>query len=548
MAKPFGGGYPKLQAPRMKDLESYKFVESRVNGGMITTIDPADIPKNALQKAKNARVRLDKTETRPGTILLTPAKPDSASVLSMTIFKDKGGTSYNLRFTKDGIYIYGTSGWTQITGTLTGSATDRFRFASVLNSFVFANNGADELQVIDFNTSTFAKLGNAPKYRYVTGFFNRVVGAARANISEVEVGWSADGDGTEFDPINDESAGSSPIVESTSDLSDFITGIFGFTNVMILLREQSVWLATKQPVAQNPFNFYSAVSGIGCDAPYSAASGMDGIIWFDKRTGTVWFYGPGNQPEAIGRPIDNKIVEGIDDPAKIFASYASIPNEYTLCVPRVGGNWVSAYTFNFRTKAWVYDEYYGITGINDTAFASGSVSIDQLVGTIDELTVTIDELSPGQSVIPTRFYGRNDGNVLQEDENSVTDPLHADQVAGDEEFEVELWSKAFNLPEVDMYFAEVVIEYKALDGGIFRLEYSKSGGDAGDALKSDPNNAGDWIVAKTIIPTVLGVPRLIKFAKQIKARRLAWRLFGTKCRFQVLSYEVHAYPSGKSKE
>ena len=548
MARPYGGGFPRLDAPRMKDLESFKFVEARVNGGMITTIDSADIPNSALQKAKNVRIRLDKTETRPGTILLEPVKPDSNRVLGLFLFKDKGGLSYTFRFTKSGIFIRNISEWTAVTGTLTGGDGDRFRFASVLDSAIFSNNGVEPLQTIDTTALTFGNLGNAPRYRYVTGFFNRVVGAARRGSSEVEVGWSGDNNVTEWDPAVDESAGSSPIIESSSDLSDFISGIFGFTNVMILMREQSIWLATKQPIAQNPFNFYSAVPGIGCDAPNSIATAMGGIVWFDRRTGSVWFYTPGGQPERIGKPIDNKLVDGIDDPGIIYGSFASIPNEYTVGVPRVGTDLVSTYTFNFETKAWVYDEMYGITSINDTPVPSAITTIDQLFGTIDGLIPTIDELSPAQAIIPTRVYGRNDGEILQELETSISDPIHSSQPAGTDVFEVELWSKTFTLPEVDMYFAEIVIEYKALDGGVFRLEYSKSGGDAGDALASDPNADGDWVTAKTITPTKLNVPQLIRFVRQIKARRFAFRLFGKGSRFQILSYEIHAYPSGKSKE
>lgn len=557
MARPFGGGYPNLKAPRMKDLESFKFVEARVNGGMITNIDSADIDKNALQEARNARVRLDKTISRPGNILVTPTKPDANPVLGFTLFKSKLDVSYLLRFTRDSVNIQNVGSWSALTGTLAGADSDKFRFASVLDQFVFANNGVNNLQVIDFNASSFGNLGNAPKYRYVTGFFNRVVGAARAGESEVEVGWSGDGNSPEWDPTVDESAGSSPIVESTSDLSDFITGIFGFTNVMILVREHSIWLATKQPVAQNPFNFYAAVSEIGCDSPYSIAPGANGLFFFDRRTGSVWYFTPGNNPERIGQPIDNVLVAGVDDPKSIFGSYSPINNEYTVCVPRSGGKLISTYTFNTITKAWVYDEIYGITCINDTPSATATVTIDQLPGTIDLLQGTIDGLSPTQKIKSTRFYGRDDGEILQEDDIATTDPMHLDQQPNPEfpiiatySFETRIVSKTFNLPELDMYFAEIVLEYIAQDGGTFFLDYSKSGGAAGEGMKNNPDVAGDWILAKTITPkpNKLGLPQLLRFVKQLKCRRMAWRLRGFDARFQILSYEVHAYPSGKSKE
>lgn len=534
MAKPYGRTVFPTRFPQLPNLEMIPIVESRVNGGMVTTIDPADIENNQQQLCLNARVRFDRTSRRPGTINLGVAKNDSNSVLVIKYLKKKSGLQYTFRFTPSSVAFLNGNNWTPLTGALHGTSKDRISIVNVLDEFCFANNGADNIQKIDLTTNSFAALGDAPKYRYITGFYNRLVGAARIGESEVEVGWSGDANISVWNPDVDETAGSSPIVESPSDLSDFITGIFGSTNTMILLREKSIWLSTKQPIPTNPFNFYTAIPGLGCDSPSSAVLAINGLIWFDSRTGTVWAYSPGSQPEPIGRPIERTIRNSLDDPRRVFGSYSPTPNEYTLAVPVVGNKIVKTYTYNFRTKAWITDEYYDICSINDTDYASASITVDELVGTIDSQTVTIDELAPSNPLTTARLLGRNDGEILQEDANAVNDAPHTD--GNDGTYSMQIVSKAFNLPVNDVIVAELRIEYQAKVAGTFEIQYSKTGG-----------TQDDWIVAKTVTPQIVDKPVLLRFRKQVKARRYAWRLVATQGIFDILSYEVHVYRSAESK-
>lgn len=525
--------------PNDPSMHIEKFAEARINAGMITMIDPADIPTGALQLAKNATVRFDRTSRRAGSSLLTPVKPDANPVLRLAYIKKQDGSPYTLRMTPVQAHILSGGGWTPVVHTpaLTGSIRDRFNTADILDTFAFTNNGADPIQTIDLVAATGVPLGNAPRYRYLTGFYNRAVGFARKDASEVEVGWSADGNPLQWDPLVDNTAGSSPILESPADLSDFIKGGFSFTNVMIILREKSVWLATKQPIPQNPFYFYAAVPGVGCDCPFSAQIvGVGAIAWIDRRTGTVYAYSPGSQPEPIGRPIEKTILNNVDDPDTVFAAYAPIPNEYTIFIPGVGSNFVQGWTYNFRGKTWAYNEYYGLTGADDSELAVAGTTIDQLGDVaIDDLQGTIDSLSPTSTIITARSYGRNDGTIMLEDENADQDAPHTDYPLG-VSFDTVLVSKVFTMPEDDIYIAKIVIEYQANRGGQFKLEYSKNGGATDDS----------WKVAKTVTPQVLGQPRLLILRRCIKARRFAWRLTTQAGNFEILSFEVHVYPSGQS--
>lgn len=518
------------------DLPSEKWVEAQVNKGMITMLDPADIPLGSMQVLKNATVRFDRTARRPGSTLLLPIKPNGDPVMKLAAIKKKDGTAYTVRFTPTNLYNRGISSWTALTGTLTGTQRDRIQTAVVGDELIFANNGADYIQKIDFTLASFGRLGNASKYRYLTGFFNRAVGAARRDANEVEVGWSGDGNLTQWDSSVDETAGSSPIMESPADLSDFITGLFSWTNIGVLLRERSLWTIQKQAVPQNPFFFASSIPGIGCDSPYSAQVTQTAISFLDRRTGTAYSWSPGSWPEPIGRPVQKDILSNVDDPQTIFSSYDSLTNEYSICIPQVGSKYVNVWTFNRDSKAWAFNIYYALTSLDDADLATAGITIDQLGDVpIDDLLGTIDSLSPTAKIISTRVYGRDDGSIGQIDVNTDVDAPQTDWPVG-YPYETEMVSKKFTIPETDIYIAEIRIEYESTRGGTFKLEYSKDGG----------AKSSSWKFAKEVTPTVLGEGRLLIFRRFIKCRQFAWRLTTKSGLFDVLKYEIYVYPSGKS--
>lgn len=518
------------------DLQSIPFVEAQINKGMITMIDPADIPLGAMQLIKNATVRFDRTSRRPGSVLLLPVKPDGSPIMRMASIKKKDGTTYTLRFTPSGVWNRGGSSWTAITGSLSGGVRDRIQTAVVQDELIFSNNGADYIQKINFTLNSYSRLGDAGKYRYITGFYNRALGAALRDTNEVQVGWSGDGNIDEWDPAVDETAGYSPILESPADLSDFITGIFSWTNVGVLLRERSLWTIQKQAIPQNPFFFSTSIPGIGCDSPYSAQIVGTAIAWLDRRTGTVYSWTPGTQPNPIGRPIEASILSNVDDPQTIFSSYDPLANEYSICIPQVGSKYVNVWTFNARNQTWAKNEYYALTTIDDVDLATAGLTIDELGDVpIDMLTGDIDSLSPTAEIISTRVYGRDDGDISQLDVNADTDAPHTDFPDGIE-YETQMVSKCFEIPENDIYIAEISIEYESKRGGTFTLEYSKNGG-------ATPES---WKLAKTVTPRILGEARLLVMRKPIKCRKFAWRLTTKAGLFDTLAYEVRVYPSGRS--
>ncbi len=520
-------------APFVEEAEAQRLVEARVNKGIISVIDPADIDNGALTLAKEARVRYDRTLRRPGKLDSTPAKPNSVKIQNSYLFKKNDGSTYQLRFTKSSLHRRGVGSWVAITGTLTGGDNDRFSIATVFDKCFFAN-GVDRIQVINGAVTTFADAGtNAPRVRYITGFYNRVVGAYEpqsASNGPINIVTSADGDTTKWpdDASPDPSAVRIPLIESPSDLADYITGVFGFTNVLIIAREKSIWVATKLPVASNPFNAYAAVPGVGSDCPHSIDSIPGGIVFVDTRTKSVWVYTTGGGVERIGINVEKDLVSGVSDPALVFGGYNPRDNEYSACVPIAGTAVVRSWTFSFNTKAWVYDEVDLLSALDDTDSPFTTfLSFDELAGTFDQLTGTFDGLvassPPGR---PARYYGYTNGNLLEESASATDDAGVA--------FTMDLQSKEFTLPSDDSHFAFFRIDYEAKVVGTLTLSYSKDGGQT-------------WRTAKTV--AVMQTSRgIVKFRKNIKARRLRWRLTASSSDISILGYEVWYYPGGESKQ
>jgi hypothetical protein len=581
--------YPGLQP---QDIPMQKFAEGRLNQGMNTIIDPADIPTGSLRLALNAITRYDKEQRRPGnvqfavdgTIVPTPIaplignppSPISTSILALRTFALQDTSTFTLLFTA--AYVYQLIGgvWTPMKFNniplanpppptavfpfvpLLGADTDRFSTALIFNTFVFANNGVNPVSSIDLVNNRYAVLAapqivkTSTNFRYITGFDNRLVGAAIAGENEVYIGWGGNGPvdtvsqpglslgWTQFDDSIDISAGNSPLEDSPSDLSDPITGLFGFTNVMLVLREKSIWMATKQPIATDPFSFFCFVPNVGCNCPRSAQIIDDGIAFLDQRKNTVYYFVPGASIQPIGRPIENSIFQGLNDLNDIFSSYDPTSGDYTICIPQAGSSTVRTYTYNFKSQAWTTSEYNNITCAEDLNLNSGQLEIGELVGQIGDLQGTIGELTRVTDAFYTRAYGKGDGTVVVDDPLANADDMTTNSSNDGNSFTTTFVSKDFKNDVIDSYFAKISIEFIETLGGSGTLYYNKHTG-------ADDLTSPNWKVAKKFTTTTLNEPDLITWVNQIKSRRLAWRLDITAGSFAILGYEIHWYPSGLQK-
>lgn len=522
MARVIGRGLKKISGLRSGGFpKEIPLAVAVMNGGMVADIDPADLKDNQASLLKNARIRRGKTTRRFGKSSFLPAKPDSNAVIKLFDFRLGETTFYRVRFTSTGIHFTGGAFWTVLLGTWSGKPTD---VATVLGTLVVAN-GIDRLRKLDLDARTISDLGDiAPRSKYVTGFSERVVGANNGNSDEAAetLSWSGNRNLDEFDALEDISSGNKRLDTSPRSVVDPIRGVFGFSSVMIIPRERSIWLATQNPVASNPFNTYRAVPGVGTELSGSIAIGKEKIMFLDSRTRDVIVYAPGQPIQSIGSPIRDTILDNITDAGAIVSAYLENEDEYFVAITESGT--VKIWVINFRTGGWQYDEVPNLTSLDPLTLFSSYTSFADATGTFDAASGAFDDLGD-PVVIPTLIYGYSTGLILKEDS-----AVQQDNAVN---YTFELRSKEFKLPKEDEVITRIVIEYQATVSGDIVLEYSRDGGT-------------NWKTGKTVTTTT-GKVREIKLKKQIRTKRLMWRITATSGQFDILGYEVDISIGGESK-
>jgi hypothetical protein len=500
--------------------------ESRITGGMNTFIDPADLPPNIATVSQNTRTYADYTFRAPGTTLLAGTDPDAKPVLLYAPYKRFDGTTVPIRFTEDRLDKYSSGTWTQITGTLNGAATDRFRIVTTADAsadyLMFTNNGVDDIKVLNAGATSFADLGDAPKYRFITVFFNRVVGAnlAGGSPNPVQIGWSGDFNFTVWNPLTDVSAGNTPLVEAQADYADPITGLFGFASVMLILRERSLWIATKRPVASNPFQFQAAFPSVGCDTPNSATQTRNGIVWYDFRSNQVYWYEVGSSPRPIGDAVRREIQGAITSKDLLWGSYDPKINTYFLTVPSGTTTNTRIFVFNFETGSWSYDDKTSAYGVYPVDGGASRLSYDQITGTYDGITGTYDNLGI-TAVSPTLNYiGYTDGKLRYED---IT------VEAGES-----IWrSKVFRLPVNDQMISRLLILHEPIRNGSMEIRYKRDG--------------HGWNTYKTVAFTTNDGRTRTYATKLIRATEFQWEVRITTGDTKLLEFRLDISASEEDK-
>jgi hypothetical protein len=507
-------------------------VEARLNGGMNTYVDGADLPNFQVQLAQNCEIRADKLQRRPGTEDLGTTKPNSDPVLLYTAFKRFDGTTIYIRFTKNKVYRLGSGSWTEITSASAFSITNttRIRFTT-LNDRFFFTVGNKDIQEINFTANTYADLGDAASYKYITGFFNRLVGANKYDVTTPNptlVAWSGDINFAVWNPATDISAGSAPLLEAATDFADPITGLFGFASVMLILRERSLWTATKRPVASNPFQFQASFPYAGCDTPNSATQKRNGIVWYDNRSNQVYDYTIGQAPREIGNPIRDLLPSRISNLDAIMGAYDTIRDRYHLLIPSENSTTTYEYVFDFGTESWVENTRENVASISALDGGIQSLLIDELSGTIDALVGDINDLT-NDSIIPPRiFYGMSDGDIEFSNSAMTTDNGTA--------FSSTVESKLYTFPAANIRVRRLAFKYIPVRVGTFSIYFSQDDGES-------------WTLYEqtTITTPQLSKRKRILCTKQSASPEFSWKIVMETANIQLLEYLIDALPSPFTK-
>jgi hypothetical protein len=503
----------------------------QINGGMIADIDPTDIKDNASPLIRNSRIRRDKTSRRFGKVQFLSDKLNSEQVSALIQLRVSNKTTYFIKTTDQTIqFVDDTSGaaWEFILHVLAGRITDH---AIVFGDLIIAD-GVKQIRVVDLDAKSANPVGLlAPTAKYVTGFSERVVAAngGSGDAASETIYWSGNRNFDEWDTLEDISAGQKRLDTSPRTVVDPISGVFGFSSVMVLPREFSIWVAQQNPVASDPFKLFRAVPGVGTNMPGSIAIGRELLMFLDSRMRDLVVYTPGSNVETIGLPIRNTIIKDIANADIIESTYLINEQEYYLLITEKST--VKIWIFNFLTQAWTYDELPNCTSVDVVDGLSDYTSFDDLVGTFDSLTGTFDGLSSTPVDSPELVFGFDNGDIVKENADFEKDTRES--IPTGVEYTFEFQSREFKDVKRDITVNRIEIEYQATRPGVVTLEYSKNGGIS-------------WVTAKSVMLKI-GKVEILKFKKQITSRRFMWRVLSTDGAFDLIGYETDIVDSGESR-
>lgn len=538
--------FPPAQFDSIPEPGDTEFGSDDFQGGLILDANPQSIPDNALQTLNNGNYIRNQLYRRNGLSRYTIDPPDVNRISSIfAFFEERTGVNF-IRVTANSLYKAGVSGWEHITGpALIGPATDPFSFTIADNRPFFSNNGNNVIQEIDPVAGTYAALGDAPKYKYIASAFDRVVGANLVDVTNVpyQIGWSGALNYGEWDPSVDISAGFTPLVNSPSDLSDAINGVFYVASALCIIRERSIWLGTNLPSATNPFNFFVSIPKVGCDCPKTVGLTTDGVIFYNFQKSSIYYFTPNlaaGQGEGqlidISGPVKRAIKSAISSPEEVFASYNADVNTYTLFIPSFSASNVLAFSYDFNTKTWSIQQYQGVSYVEDIEFFSSDIEIDELTGTIAGLAGSIDSLG-GVVANTSRFFGFNDGTLAFQQffSGEVQDADNIELTDLGVPFDFTVDSKTYGRKGYDNYMNQVSVEFTPYTTGNISLYYTKDNGLTFNLYKN---------IAVT--EDMLFKSQIIKTKKPVKCRTFYWRVISSDCMFSLDSSKIWADQGGIS--
>jgi hypothetical protein len=500
-----------------------------VDDGMQVDAPRDKVRKGSLEVATNVRVRDGQAKRRPGTTTYQGATENEV-VLGLHSFSTEF-YSLLVRITTARISVdEGAGSWTNYA---TGTFGRRFTSAPFVDDLYLAN-GESAIRRVIFSAGTAAPMADAPAARYITNFADRIVGGNVSGGAGYQIIWPVNGDPTDWTGVG---SGEENLVTGVSDLSDDIVGLFGSERVMIILREKSIWTASRLPYADAPFKFEPAFSGFGCDMPYTAVKVTGGIIFANYARKAIYYYAPG------GQPID--MTTGFLDRDDLFASlnvnskdsaqaaWDHDFDEYHLGEPNLDG--LNKYTMQRfwvgkpGLNAWVLDDSPDMTAIAWASHAYAPIYIDDLVGTIDSLTGTIDEqvTSIDESKTEALFKALPQ-KVVYQDESAITD------ASGTADFIAEIVSPNLGGLRERFTFQDLGSQIKSTAGCTVVIENSV--------------DKSTWRNSQTVtVSGVADLQELLYRRQRITGPNLYWRFKVTGGDFALFSYWVRVLQKGQHR-
>lgn len=513
----------QVREPRIESIPTGELVIQSMMDGMVTAVSRDKQPVGSAKKIVNGRTRDYWVGRRPGTNTII-AKPDSNPVLKVITLHLPGDRKYLVRVTDSTIHATrALNGWQALTGSgLVGSS--RITSTQFFDDLYLATAFTKIVKVNVLN-NTYELVSEAPRAKFVTSFADRIFAAniGPETTGATRIQWSANAEPEIWDPLVKESAGQENLVSSPSDTGDDITGIHALSQEMLILRERSIWIGTRQPIVFAPIRFTPVSVNHGCDLPYSATRVENGVVWADFRSRGVWLFNPGQLPQRISNKIDDQLFDDLANLRWAEGTYDPFNQEYHLgLATSEGADIQKTWIFSFRHGAWSYDDSPTVRTLGKNVGLDTLTMIDDLTGFIDGLNPSpdgvIDDWAGSETLKTGIFKGVSTGEVIIQ---SYDYPLDWDASA----FTFEWVSQNIGRFEFRQTLTDLLVSCIATVTGTAVFAHSK-------------DNA-TWDHAKTVTITGaaigqrFGMPR-----RQLSGNEIYWRVQTTAAKFRMTAWWV----------
>lgn len=390
-----------------------------VTGGMVDGLPRSLIPQNTFKVLKNARVRDDWVGVREGTDEVG-TKPDSNRVIGVINFIGEDLVRKVCRVTQSTFHVWTGEQWNafSVSGGFKGTAK-RVSAAQLFGKMYLGFDVSDGIWEVDFDSRTVTQVSEAPGGKFLATFAERIFAANlfradgrfpsayAACVNSDPQDW--DGETSVFNDL------------IADELGNEITGVVALTRELILVRRQSIVHVSRQPFGLAPVRADTVIKGYGSDLPYTTVRALNGIIFADSRTSSVYYYTPGSVPQPLtsreGPHIHELLFEDLANAQFAQGAWEPFNDEYHLGLVWTTDNdvitrrWVCS--FHHGTPVWTYDDSPTLSCIGTVLPPPDPTTIDELSGTINALSGSIDSLSSRAVPSPKLFAGTTTGEVIE---------------------------------------------------------------------------------------------------------------------------------------
>ena len=355
----------------MPDEVLQKYPVAVAGPGVVKSIQPYLLPKEAFQDALNARFLNGVLSKAPGWTKFD-AQQLADAVMAIDQFFLSSGSDFMMALTLTTMYKWNTS--TSAFDSLNGSAFTGYRddlfSTDVAFDLFLSTNGKDTVKSWDGAAATFSALGGLTDVELLDGSGTIVVTAVKAirffKNFVVLLGMTENGTAKPFrarwcvigTPTNwKNTSGVGQAGAADIGTVDWIVTGERLGDMLAIYKERSIWLMSYVGLP-DIFSFRERISGLGIIGPKAIANFGDEHLFVGNDD--IYFFN-GESVEPVGEPVRRHLFDNLNPSysGRITVFIAEEENEAIIAFASTAssGDFDKALVYNYLEKTWSLREF-----------------------------------------------------------------------------------------------------------------------------------------------------------------------------------------------